>query len=117
MSSKHVELKKQYNAHNTLIDVRDFMRREIELLNNIDDSRQMAAKEIYRDSFLANIQKIARSVDDSLDQLLSRKKALEGKRDTLAERLQALVDKQRQYNRMVSGFQAVILLRKEEPNT
>uniref|UniRef100_A0A915EQQ3 Coiled-coil domain-containing protein 93 n=1 Tax=Ditylenchus dipsaci TaxID=166011 RepID=A0A915EQQ3_9BILA len=105
MSSKHRETKRQYTLYNTLLDVRNFIKREIDLLNSIDDSKDLALKESYKDSFVENLQKICRSVEESLDKILCRKRGLQEQRDALSDNLQLLVDKQRLYMKTVLDFQ------------
>ncbi|KAI1702726.1 coiled-coil domain-containing protein [Ditylenchus destructor] len=106
MSSKHRETKRQYTLYNTLVDVRNFIKREIDLLNSIDDSRSLALKESYKESFVENLQQICKSVEDSLDKILCKKRSLQEQRDAIADNLQLLVDKQRLYMKTVAEFQA-----------
>uniref|UniRef100_A0A914CLQ7 Coiled-coil domain-containing protein 93 n=1 Tax=Acrobeloides nanus TaxID=290746 RepID=A0A914CLQ7_9BILA len=105
MSSKHRETKRHYTLHNTLLDVRNFIKREIDLLNNIDDQKNLALKDSYKESFVDNLYKILKSVEDSLEKILSKKKELQHNKDKLADDLQVLIDKQRLYNKTVVDFQ------------
>lgn len=41
VSDKHGETKRYYTLHNTLLDIRNFVKREIDLLNSIDDSKNL----------------------------------------------------------------------------
>lgn len=41
MSSKYIETKKYYAKYNTLVDIRNLIKREIDLLNSIDDSKNL----------------------------------------------------------------------------
>ena len=89
---------KQYNEnfrlHNSLVDVRNFIKREIDLLNSIDDSKNLAQRQSYKDSFISNLQTICKSIDDNLDKTLCKKKGLLEQREALANNLQMLIDKQ-----------------------
>ncbi|KAI3421167.1 Coiled-coil domain-containing protein 93 [Globodera pallida] len=91
--AKHGETKRQYTLYNTLVIKRDFIQREINLLNSIDDQRELAQREEYRDSLLDNLQQIGRGVDDSLDKMLCKRRALQEQRDQLHNQLQMLLDK------------------------
>uniref|UniRef100_A0A183C1Z1 Coiled-coil domain-containing protein 93 n=1 Tax=Globodera pallida TaxID=36090 RepID=A0A183C1Z1_GLOPA len=105
ISAKHGETKRQYTLYNTLVIKRDFIQREINLLNSIDDQRELAQREEYRDSLLDNLQQIGRGVDDSLDKMLCKRRALQEQRDQLHNQLQMLLDKQRLYMKTVGEFQ------------
>jgi hypothetical protein len=105
MSSKHRDTKRHYTLYNTLLDVRNFIKREIDLLNNIDDQRALALKDSYKDSFLDNLQKICRSVEESLEKIVNRKKELVQQKDELSDNLQVLINKQRLYTKTLVEFQ------------
>ncbi|KAH7708636.1 hypothetical protein AAVH_24104 [Aphelenchoides avenae] len=105
MSSKHRETKRHYTLYNTLLDVRNFIQREIDLLNNIDDQKNLALKENYKDSFVENLQKICRSIEESLEKILNKKRELTQQKDDLADNLQVLQNKQRLYTKTLVDFQ------------
>jgi len=116
MASKHRETKQHYTLHNTLIDVRNYMRREIDLLNSIDDNKDMAYKEKYKESFLENLQSILKTVDDSLDKYSIRRKQLQTERDDAYDALQHLLEKQRVYRKTVYEFKLECQLNEELSN-
>ncbi|KHN71170.1 Coiled-coil domain-containing protein 93 [Toxocara canis] len=69
MAAKHRETKQFYTLHNTLIDVKTYMQREIDLLNSIDDVQQLTSKETYKDSFIENLENVLKGVDATLDKV------------------------------------------------
>nr|CAD2122301.1 unnamed protein product [Meloidogyne enterolobii] len=105
MVTKHHETKRQYTQYNTLVDVRTFMRQEIDLLDSIDRQRDLAQREEYIDSLLENLQKIAKGIDEILDKKLFKKRSIQEQRDQLQEQLQSLLDKQRLYTKTLAEFQ------------
>ncbi|CAK5036722.1 unnamed protein product [Meloidogyne enterolobii] len=104
MVTKHHETKRQYTQYNTLVDVRTFMRQEIDLLDSIDRQRDLFREE-YIDSLLENLQKIAKGIDEILDKKLFKKRSIQEQRDQLQEQLQSLLDKQRLYTKTLAEFQ------------
>lgn len=41
VASKHRETKQFYILHNTLVDIKTFMKKEVDMLNNIDDVQDL----------------------------------------------------------------------------
>uniref|UniRef100_A0A1I7YNC8 Coiled-coil domain-containing protein 93 n=1 Tax=Steinernema glaseri TaxID=37863 RepID=A0A1I7YNC8_9BILA len=70
MATRHRQTKQFFTLHNTLLDVRNFMKREIDLLNSIDNSKHLASKDSYKASFVENLDDILSGIDDSLDRLV-----------------------------------------------
>lgn len=107
ISTKHGETKRQYTRYNNLQDIRAFIRRQIDLLNSIDDSRGklQSSRDTYIDSFLQSLQQINRAIDESLDKILCRKQVLQGQHNTLHDRLQEKANKRNQFIKTVAEFQ------------
>uniref|UniRef100_A0A915PVZ4 Coiled-coil domain-containing protein 93 n=1 Tax=Setaria digitata TaxID=48799 RepID=A0A915PVZ4_9BILA len=104
MASKHRETKQFYILHNTLVDIKTFMKKEVDMLNNIDDVQELTSKQNYKQSFVENLQKILQGVDASLDKVSTRQKELQIKRDKLYDEYQYLLEKERLYYKTVDDF-------------
>ncbi|VDK88399.1 unnamed protein product [Litomosoides sigmodontis] len=104
MASKHRETKQFYILHNTLVDIKTFMRKEVDMLNNIDDVQDLTSKQSYKESFVENLQKILKGVDASLDKVSAKQKELQVKRDKLYGEYQYLLEKERLYYKTVDDF-------------
>ncbi|VIO93768.1 Uncharacterized protein BM_BM12685 [Brugia malayi] len=104
MASKHRETKQFYILHNTLVDIKTFMKKEVDMLNNIDDIQDLASKQSYKDSFVENLQKILKGVDAALDKISTKQNELQAKRDKLYEEYQYLLEKERLYYKTVDDF-------------
>ncbi|KAE9548700.1 hypothetical protein FO519_008082 [Halicephalobus sp. NKZ332] len=105
MSSTHREIKGLYNLHNMNVDVKNFIKKEIDLLNNIDDLKEKAIQDSYRESFVQNLQSILKSMDTNMNKMTEKKQDLQNKKDKLYDDLQSIVDKQRIYNNSLAEFQ------------
>uniref|UniRef100_A0AAF5Q3Z3 Coiled-coil domain-containing protein 93 n=1 Tax=Wuchereria bancrofti TaxID=6293 RepID=A0AAF5Q3Z3_WUCBA len=104
MASKHRETKQFYILHNTLVDIKTFMKKEVDMLNNIDDIQDLTSKQSYKDSFVENLQKILKGVDAALDKISTKQNELQAKRDKLYEEYQYLLEKERLYYKTVDDF-------------
>uniref|UniRef100_A0A158Q8J2 Coiled-coil domain-containing protein 93 n=1 Tax=Elaeophora elaphi TaxID=1147741 RepID=A0A158Q8J2_9BILA len=107
MASKHRETKQFYILHNTLVDIKTFMKKEIDMLNNIDDVQDLTSKQSYKDSFVENLQKILKGVDTSLDKVSVKQKELQARRNKLYGEHQYLLEKERLYYKTVDDFKNV----------
>uniref|UniRef100_A0AC34PXM4 Uncharacterized protein n=2 Tax=Panagrolaimus sp. JU765 TaxID=591449 RepID=A0AC34PXM4_9BILA len=113
MSSILREIKGLYNMYNMNIDIRNFTKKEIDLLNNIDDLKDKAVQESYKDSFIKNLETILKSIETSLDKLSTKKEELQKRKYKNDDELQLLVDKQRVYSNALAEFQAECLINQE----
>ncbi|KAL3994260.1 hypothetical protein ACH3XW_21010 [Acanthocheilonema viteae] len=104
MASKHRETKQFYILHNTLVDIKTFLKKEVDMLNNIDDVQDLTSKQSYKDSFIENLQKILKGVDVSLDKVSTKQKELQSRRDKLYGEYQYLLEKERLYYKTVDDF-------------
>ncbi|XP_017775729.1 PREDICTED: coiled-coil domain-containing protein 93 isoform X2 [Nicrophorus vespilloides] len=98
VAAKHKETKQYFTLHNTLEDSKQYMIKEMSLLNSISDSYPKAMETNNgKEEFLTEFEKIGESVRLSkmkLDRRLSEEKH---KRDQLQYKLQNLLDLQRKY--------------------
>uniref|UniRef100_A0A183DN68 Ribonuclease n=1 Tax=Gongylonema pulchrum TaxID=637853 RepID=A0A183DN68_9BILA len=106
--SKHRETKQFYILHNTLVDIQTFMKRELDMLNSIEDVQEMASRENYKESFIENLQKISKGVEASLDKILIRQKELQTRKDALSDEYQSLLEKERLFYKTVEDFKNVM---------
>uniref|UniRef100_A0A914ZLW8 Coiled-coil domain-containing protein 93 n=1 Tax=Parascaris univalens TaxID=6257 RepID=A0A914ZLW8_PARUN len=104
MAVKHRETKQFYTLHNTLLDVKAYMQREIDLLNSIDDVQELTSKESYKESFVENLEKVLKGVDETLDKVTSKQKEQQTIREQLSDDYQYLLDKERLYHKTVDDF-------------
>ncbi|EFO27395.1 hypothetical protein LOAG_01089 [Loa loa] len=104
MASKHRETKQFYILHNTLVDIKTFMKKEVDMLNNIDEVQDLTSKQSYKDSFVENLQKILKGVDTSLDKVSTKQNELQARRDKLYGEYQYLLEKERLYYKTVDDF-------------
>uniref|UniRef100_A0A914RHL0 Coiled-coil domain-containing protein 93 n=1 Tax=Parascaris equorum TaxID=6256 RepID=A0A914RHL0_PAREQ len=107
MAVKHRETKQFYTLHNTLLDVKAYMQREIDLLNSIDDVQELTSKESYKESFVENLEKVLKGVDETLDKVTSKQKEQQTIREQLSDDYQYLLDKERLYHKTVDDFKRV----------
>uniref|UniRef100_A0A0M3HVB8 Coiled-coil domain-containing protein 93 n=1 Tax=Ascaris lumbricoides TaxID=6252 RepID=A0A0M3HVB8_ASCLU len=107
MAAKHRETKQFYTLHNTLLDVKAYMQREIDLLNSIDDVQELTSKESYKESFIENLEQVLKGVDETLDKVTSKQKELQTIREQLSDDYQYLLDKERLYHKTVDDFKRV----------
>ncbi|VDK43842.1 unnamed protein product [Anisakis simplex] len=108
MASKHRETKQFYTEHNTLLDVKAYLQREIDLLNSIEDVQQLTSKESYKESFIENLEHVLKGVDATLDKVSSKQKQLRSEREQLSDDYQYLLDKERLYHKTIDDFKKVI---------
>lgn len=104
MAHKHRQTKQLYTLHNTLLDVQTYRKREIDLLNSIEDVQDMASRESYKESFFENLHQIMKGVDASLDKIMTKQKELQATRDRVSDDYQYLLEKERIYHKTVDDF-------------
>ncbi|KAK0422628.1 hypothetical protein QR680_007684 [Steinernema hermaphroditum] len=104
MATRHRQTKQFFTLHNTLLDVRNFMKREIDLLNSIDNSKHLTSKDSYKASFVENLDDILSGIDDSLDRISSKNKDVQTKKDQLSDEYSLLLEKERLYHKTLDEF-------------
>lgn len=107
MGSKQRQTRQSMNLYNTLIDVRDYIKKDIELLSKIEEVLPLATKESYRDSFIDNLNTILRSVENSQKKVNDRTVNLTEEKNRLTAKYNRLKDNRRQFNQMVEQLKVV----------
>nr|CAH7735399.1 unnamed protein product [Callosobruchus chinensis] len=98
VAAKHKETKQYYTLYNTLEDTRQYMQKELSLLNSISESYTEAIlTPIGKEDFLRQLQNIVESVRQSKLKVEHRVNEEKRKRDELSNSLQGLVELQRKY--------------------
>uniref|UniRef100_A0A914VHC9 Coiled-coil domain-containing protein 93 n=1 Tax=Plectus sambesii TaxID=2011161 RepID=A0A914VHC9_9BILA len=105
VASKHRETKQFYTLHNTLLDVKAYMKREIDLLDNIYNVQGLATQESYKRSFVQNLEDILTGVKQNKTKVDRRQAEEKMKRDIHRDNYQEMLDKQRLYYKTVKDFQ------------
>ncbi|VDN04640.1 unnamed protein product [Thelazia callipaeda] len=89
IACKHRETKQFYILHNTLVDIKTFMNKEIDLLNSMDD--------VYDFVCVMFLPRVVQQVSTKLERLQTRK-------DKLNEEYQYMLDRERLYYKKVEDF-------------
>jgi hypothetical protein len=106
VAAKLEENRKYFNFYNTLDQRRNFLMKQVALLDSINDqfNDAMSSKK-GKEAFLTQFEKIVVGMSGNLDKLKIKEKITKDKLDDCREEHQALVDKQRQYFKAVKDFQ------------
>eukprot|EP01006_Ploeotia_vitrea_P054030 TRINITY_DN67839_c5_g1_i1.p1 TRINITY_DN67839_c5_g1~~TRINITY_DN67839_c5_g1_i1.p1 ORF type:complete len:586 (-),score=137.89 TRINITY_DN67839_c5_g1_i1:1434-3191(-) len=102
---KFEETKQYYNRYNTLSETVTFLRREMDLLDNIHENFDRAMGSKGREEFPGNIEKIVAAVNQNLEKVKKQLDAEQVAHDALSEKCTALLQKQRAYYSAVKEFQ------------
>ncbi|VEN49361.1 unnamed protein product [Callosobruchus maculatus] len=98
VAAKHKETKQYYTLYNTLEDTRQYMQKELSLLNSISESYTEAIlTPSGKEDFLRQLHNIVESVKQSKLKVEHRLNNEKRKRDELSSTLQGLVELQRKY--------------------
>ena len=105
VQTKFTETKKYYNTYNTLSDTKDFLQKEVSILNSIDSQYKVAIKsdknkETLRDSLV----KITAGVNDSLTKMESKLAMEKTARDTSNSTYLKGLEEEREYYAMTKEF-------------
>lgn len=113
VAAKHKETKQYYTLYNTLEDTRNYIKREIVLLNSICDTYPEAmSSSSGKNEFLKQMEFVADWYKNSKQKIESKLEEEKSKRDQLRDTLQNLVEQQRKY--VVALRQLSIECRKHE---
>ena len=106
VASKLEENRKYVNMYNTLDQRRNFLIKQVALLDSINDqfNDAMATKK-NKEMFLAQFEKIVAGMTSNKEKIQSKEKNLQEKLEAVRDEHQSLVDKQRQYFKAVKDFQ------------
>uniref|UniRef100_A0A1Y1MZ71 Coiled-coil domain-containing protein 93 n=1 Tax=Photinus pyralis TaxID=7054 RepID=A0A1Y1MZ71_PHOPY len=113
VAAKHKETKQYYTLYNTLEDTRNYIQREIGLLNSICDTYPEAmSSSSGKNEFLKQMEFVADWFKNSKQRIESKLDEEKSKRDQLRDTLQNLIEQQRKY--VVALKQLSIECRKHE---
>ncbi|WKX95971.1 hypothetical protein Q1695_012433 [Nippostrongylus brasiliensis] len=101
MASKHRQARQYVTLYNTLLDVRNYIKKDIEMLTKIEEVLPLATKESYRDSFIDNLSTMLRSVEAVQKKVNDRTTILTEEKNLLTAKYNDLKDTRRQFSRMV----------------
>ncbi|CAJ0586880.1 unnamed protein product, partial [Mesorhabditis spiculigera] len=97
MGSKHRQTRQYVSSHNYLVDLRNYMKKEIGLLNSIEEALPMAKREENKDSFQTQLATILRGVESNLEKLETQEKDLDAKKEVLEMEIGFQRDKDRAF--------------------
>nr|CDJ92486.1 Protein of unknown function DUF2037 domain containing protein [Haemonchus contortus] len=101
MGSRNRETKQCITLHNTLLDVSNYLEKDIELLSKIEEILPLAKKESYRDSFIETLTNICRSVEAVQKKVTERTAELLEEKARLTAEYNELNEQRREFNRLV----------------
>ncbi|CAJ0956051.1 unnamed protein product, partial [Mesorhabditis belari] len=104
MGSKHRQTRQYYVYHNYLIDLRNYMKKEAELLNSIEEAVPLAKTEANRDSFINQLTRILRGVETNLEKHQQQEKELDGKKEILSVEIGFQREKERAFQKALDDF-------------
>ncbi|KAK5986864.1 hypothetical protein GCK32_003877 [Trichostrongylus colubriformis] len=101
MGSKNRQTKQYITLHNTLLDVRDFTKKDIEMLSKIEEVLPLAKKESYRDSFIDTLNTFYRGAEAAYRKVTCRTTALMEEKTRLTAEYNEMNDQRREFSRLV----------------
>eukprot|EP01089_Gocevia_fonbrunei_P015158 TRINITY_DN4359_c0_g1_i2.p1 TRINITY_DN4359_c0_g1~~TRINITY_DN4359_c0_g1_i2.p1 ORF type:complete len:522 (+),score=122.33 TRINITY_DN4359_c0_g1_i2:307-1872(+) len=105
VSTKFTETRKYYNSFNTLTDTRDFLQKEVSILNSIDENYKAAVKsEKNKENLRQSLVKITQGVKENLAKVGSRLSVEEQKKDALNSEYLKGLEEERVYYAMTKEF-------------
>ncbi|CAF3465806.1 unnamed protein product [Rotaria socialis] len=103
------QTKQNYTLYNTFTDMIDYMTKEIKLIESIHEGYPQAiGSSSSREHFLKQLESIAESVKQSRMKIEQRQQKEKSKRDTLKIQFAQLIEKARQYAKVLKDFQEAI---------
>ncbi|CAD5212840.1 unnamed protein product [Bursaphelenchus okinawaensis] len=105
VTAKHLEARRLYMLNNHLVDACKFIKREIDLLMNIDEQKELSIKEAYKVSFVDNLRKIVAGVEESVEKILKKRAQTQQAKDVSFRALQDLRKQKRLYIKTIADFQ------------
>ncbi|UJR23182.1 hypothetical protein I4U23_026201 [Adineta vaga] len=103
------QTKQNYTLYNTFTDMIDYMTKEIMLIESVNEGYPQAILSASgKEYFLKQLEGIAESVKQSRLKIERRQQEEKSKRDTLNIQFTQLVEKARQYAKVLKDFQEVI---------
>ncbi|KAK6732567.1 hypothetical protein RB195_016749 [Necator americanus] len=102
MGSKHRQARQYVTLYNTLVDVRNYIKKDIELLSKIEDVLPLATQASYQDSFINNLNDIFNAVSAVQKKVLDRTTMLTTNKTQLTSEYNELKEKTRKFNYLVA---------------
>ncbi|CAF1227939.1 unnamed protein product [Rotaria magnacalcarata] len=103
------QTKQNYTLYNTFTDMIDYTTKEIKLIESIHEGYPQAiGSSSSREYFLKQLEGIAESVKQSRMKIEQRQQKEKSKRDTLNIQFAQLIEKARQYAKVLKDFQEAI---------
>jgi chromosome segregation ATPase len=99
------ETKKYYNLFNTLEEKKGYLSKEVSLLNSIYDNYTKATAG-NKDKIVDSIETLLKSVQQMLNKVEQRLSSATSSKDTVQQKYDKLVEKQRKYFQLVKDYQA-----------
>ncbi|RCN40027.1 hypothetical protein ANCCAN_14026 [Ancylostoma caninum] len=117
MGSKHRQAKQYVTLYNTLVDVRNYIKKDIELLSKIEDVLHLrlspfnaaffrATKPSYRDSFISNLNDIFNAVTAVQKKVLDRSATLSAEKARLTSEYNEVKERRRKFNYLVTKLRS-----------
>ncbi|CAJ0608288.1 unnamed protein product [Cylicocyclus nassatus] len=106
MGSKHRQARQYVTLYNTLVDVRNFIKKDIELLSKIEDVLPMATQAAYRDSFISNLNDILHVITAAQKKVVDRTTSLSSEKARLTSEYNELKERSRKFNYLVTKLRA-----------
>uniref|UniRef100_A0A0K0CZ43 Coiled-coil domain-containing protein 93 n=1 Tax=Angiostrongylus cantonensis TaxID=6313 RepID=A0A0K0CZ43_ANGCA len=107
VESKHRNARQYVTLYNTLLDVRNYIKKDIELLSKIEDVLPLATKSSFRDSFIDNLNNIFHSVEAVQKKVTDRTAVLSDEKNRLVKEYNQLKEKSRQFNSIVDQLRLI----------
>lgn len=106
VASTLTETKQFYTLYNTLEDQKEFMEKEVEILNSIHEKFDLGmSTDKNKELFLKQVQEILNGIKQDRERLERRRADEKEERDRLNAMYMELVEKQRSYYKTVRDFQ------------
>ncbi|KAJ1354292.1 Coiled-coil domain-containing protein 93 [Parelaphostrongylus tenuis] len=101
IESKHRNARQYVTLYNTLVDVRNYIKKDIELLSKIEDVLPLATKASFRDSFIDNLSSMFHSVEAVQKKVTDRTAALTDEKNRYVTEYNQLKERSRLFNVVV----------------
>ncbi|KJH51417.1 hypothetical protein DICVIV_02431 [Dictyocaulus viviparus] len=107
IESKHRHARQYITLYNTLVDVRNYIKKDIELLSKIEDILPLATKASFRDSFIDNLNNIFQAVESVHNKATERTTALTAEKNRLLIEYNQLKERSRRFDTVVDQLTLV----------
>ncbi|XP_055321348.1 coiled-coil domain-containing protein 93 isoform X2 [Sitodiplosis mosellana] len=105
VSAKHRETKQYFTLYNTLNDTKQYLTRELSLLNSIFENYAEGMSNMYaKEQFVLQLEQIVDGVGQTKLKIKNKLESEKSKRDEFNAQLSALVEQQRKYAVVLKQF-------------